>query len=55
MKLTKHKEALVIDYFVTNHDNRIPVISKALNLQETTVHQIINKYLDNKIKNIGRK
>lgn len=53
MDLESKKEALVIDYFVNNNDNRVVVIAEKFEMQKHRVHQIINKYLNRKRKNVA--
>jgi hypothetical protein len=50
-ELHAKKEAIVIDLFLTTHDNRVVVIAEKAGLQETTVRQIINQHLKAKVIN----
>lgn len=49
--LQDKKEALVIHLFLTSENNTVPNIVKLTELQENTVHNIINKYLKNRVVN----
>ena len=49
-EITAEMREKVIDYFLTNNNNTIPAISKALDLTISIVSRIINKYLDEKFK-----
>ena len=43
--LDNEKEAIVIDLFLTTHDNRVSVIAEKTGLHTQKVSTIINKYL----------
>lgn len=49
--LQDKKAAIVIDLFLNTQNNTVPNIAKLSKLQEITVHQIINKYLNTKTIN----
>lgn len=53
--IKKHKEALVLDCFLTNKNNSVPEIAAYLEMQEVRVNQIINKYIDHKKVNMQRR
>ena len=43
--LTEEQEKMVINYFLTNHDNRTTTISNNLGLSEFLVSKTIDNYL----------
>lgn len=49
MSLENTKEVLVLDWFLTKKENSVKRIATEFGLTEHRVHQIINKYLDNKV------
>ncbi|WP_435263022.1 hypothetical protein [Tenacibaculum sp. nBUS_03] len=49
--LENEKTAIIIDLFLTSHDNRVGVIAEKTGLSEHRVNRVINKYLqDIKVK-----
>jgi DNA-binding MarR family transcriptional regulator len=52
-EFNEKKEAIVLDLFLNMKDNTVKNISKKSGLLETTVHKIINAYLDAKLVNNG--
>ena len=45
--LDNEKDAVVIDLFLTTHDNRVSVIAEKTGVSPQKVNAIINKYLNN--------
>lgn len=50
-ELQNKKAAIVIDLFLNTKNNNVPNIARLSNLEEITVHQIINKHLKSKTIN----
>jgi len=51
MSLENPKAALVIDFFCTNTNNTVKDISESLEMSESKVNSILEKYLNNKTYN----
>lgn len=43
--LENEKTAIIIDLFLTSHDNRVSVIAEKTGLSEQRINSVINKYL----------
>ena len=43
-KLSNEDFVLIIDYYLNNKDNRVPVIAKELSIGEHLIHRAINRY-----------
>ncbi|WP_435262673.1 hypothetical protein [Tenacibaculum sp. nBUS_03] len=43
--LENEKTSIIIDLFLTSHDNRVSIIARKTGLSESRVNSIINKYL----------
>jgi len=43
-KLSNEDYVKIIDYYLSNKDNRVPLIAKELSIGEHLIHRAINQY-----------
>ena len=46
-KITKSEEKLIVDYFLTQDDNRITTISKNFGFTKAVINRTIDEYFNN--------